>query len=339
VKDVEMKEIVVEGEKETTTKGKKRKAPEKKEKAPAKEKSAKKKGKGKAKEEDGEEGEEKDGAGAEKAGAVFTDFSLPKREPHHLKIASWNVAGFKAIMGKGFVEYVAAEDPDILCLQETKIEEEVALKEKLPAGYHAYFYPAASQKGHHGTGLLTKIKPISVKKGLGIDEHDDEGRCITAEFDKFFVVTTYTPNASRGLVNLDYRVNKWDVDFLKYLKKLEETKPVIWCGDLNVAHQPIDLRNPKTNTKTAGFTVQERESFSKILDSGFVDTFRHFYPNQEGAYTFWTYMGGAREKDVGWRLDYYIVSKSLMGSVVDTHIRKHVKGSDHAPIILLLNNN
>jgi len=238
-------------------------------------------------------------------------------------------------MKKGFAEYVKAEDPDIICLQETKIAEEMALKEKLPAGYHAYFN-AAAQKGHHGTGLLSKIKPISVTRGLGIAEHDDEGRCITAEYEKFYLVTTYTPNASRGLVNLDYRVKKWDVDFLKYLKKLEETKPVIWCGDLNVAHQEIDLKNPKGNKKNAGFTQEERDSFTKILSNGFVDTFRHFYPTQADAYTFWTYIGGARAKDVGWRLDYYIVSQSLMPSVVDSVIRKYVPGSDHAPIVLLL---
>lgn len=268
---------------------------------------------------------------------VPTDFSIPKKEVGHIKIASWNVAGFAAIMGKGFLNYVAAEDPDILCLQETKIEEAKALKEKLPSGYHAYFY-AAGQKGHHGTGLLSKIKPISVTKGLGIDIHDTEGRAITAEYDKFYVVTTYTPNASRGLVNLDYRVNKWDVDFLQYLKKLEEKKPVIWCGDLNVAHQEIDLKNPKGNKKTAGFTIEERESFTKILSNGFVDTFRHFYPDQKDAYTFWSYMSDARNKDVGWRLDYYIVSQKFMPSVKATAIRKHIQGSDHAPIVLLIEN-
>jgi exodeoxyribonuclease III len=313
-------------EEEVVKETKKRKAPAK----PKAEKPAKvAKGKGKAKADEGEGGE------AEVGGKVVaTDFSVPKIEDGHIKIASWNVAGFKAVLGKGFAEYVSAESPDIICLQETKIEEEAGLKSKLPDGYHAYFY-AAKEKGHHGTGLLTKIKPISVTKGLGIAEHDSEGRCITAEFDKFYLVTTYTPNASRGLVNLDYRVKKWDVDFLKYLKKLEEKKPVIWCGDLNVAHQEIDLKNPKSNKKNAGFTPEERESFTKILSNGFVDVFRHFYPKEEGAYTFWSYLGGARGKDVGWRLDYYIVSESLLPSIKATAIRKHVMGSDHAPIVLV----
>jgi len=312
-----------EEEEEEEKPTKKRKAPAKnKAEKPAKAaKSTKEKGKGKEKE--------------ESLPVVATDFSIPKKEDGQIKIASWNVAGFNAIIGKGFTNYVAAENPDILCLQETKIEEAMALKHKLPEGYHAYFY-ASEQKGHHGTGLLTKIKPISVTKGLGIPEHDTEGRAITAEFEKFYVVTTYTPNASRGLVNLDYRVKKWDVDFLKYLKKLEQTKPVIWCGDLNVAHQEIDLKNPKSNKKNAGFTPQERESFTKILGSGFVDVFRHFYPKEEGAYTFWTYTGGARGKDVGWRLDYYIVSQSILPSIKATAIRKHIMGSDHAPIVLLV---
>jgi len=293
------------------------------------------KGKGKAKAKVPKEKQPKEKKEKGPAIVVPTDFTIPKKEDGHIKIASWNVAGFAAIMGKGFLDYVASEAPDILCLQETKIEEEKALKEKLPGGYHAYFY-AADKKGHHGTGLLTKIKPIKVTKGLGISEHDTEGRAITAEFDKFYVVTTYTPNSSRGLVNLDYRIKKWDVDFLKHLKKLEETKPVIWCGDLNVAHQEIDLKNPKSNKRTAGFTQEERDSFSKILSSGFVDVFRHFYPKQEDAYTFWTYTNDARAKDVGWRLDYYIVSQKLMPSIKSTAIRKHVPGSDHAPIILLL---
>jgi len=282
-------------------------------------------------------GKEKDVSTAT-APAVATDFTIPPKEPNQLKIASWNIAGFKAIMKKGLLEYITAEDPDIICLQETKIEEELALKHKLPEAYHAYFYASKTKKGYSGTGLLSKIKPISVTKGIGLAEHDDEGRCITAEYEKFYLVTTYVPNSGAVLANLGYRVERWDVDFLKYLKKLEETKPVIWCGDLNVAHLEIDLKNPKTNTKTAGFTKEERESFTKLLGSGFVDTFRHFNPTLEGAYTFWSYKAGARAKDVGWRLDYFIVSQSFLPSVASTHIRKHVAGSDHCPIILLVNN-
>jgi len=282
-----------------------------------------KKGKGKAKE-------------SEPVSAA--DFAHPKREQDHLKIVSWNVAGFKSILGKGFLEYLTAEDPDIICLQETKIKEELALSSNLPGHYHAYFNTCTENAGYSGTGLLSKIKPIAVTKGIGKDEHDKEGRVLTAEYDKFYLVSSYVPNSGRGLVNLDYRVNVWDVDFLAYLKALEQKKPVVWCGDLNVAHLEIDLKNPKTNKKTAGFTPQERESFSKILASGFVDTFRHLYPTVEGAYTFWSYMGGARGKDVGWRLDYFIVSQNFMPAIVDHVIRKTVQGSDHCPILLLIKN-
>jgi len=183
---------------------------------------------------------------------------------------------------------------------------------------------------------MSKIKPIAVTKGIGKDEHDLEGRVLTAEYENFYLITSYVPNSGQKLDKLDYRVESWDVDFHEYLQKLEKKKPIIWCGDLNVAHKEIDLRNPKTNKKTAGFTTAERDSFSKILDSGFVDSFRHFYPDKESAFTFWSYKGGARDKDVGWRLDYFIVSKGFMPAVVDTAIRTAILGSDHCPILLLL---
>jgi len=301
------------------------------------EKPAKKaKGKAKVKEEKADYVEQV--LGAKPAAAGSSDFSIPKKGPNQLKIVSWNIAGFKSILGKGFVDYLTAEDPDVICLQETKIREEIALKSSLPAHYHAYFNTCEHNAGYAGTGLMSKTKPIAVTKGIGKDEHDKEGRVLTAEFDKFYLVTSYIPNSGKGLANLDYRVKEWDVAFLAYLKELEKRKPVIWCGDLNVAHLEIDLKNPKSNKKTAGFTQQERDSFTKILGSGFVDTFRHFHPTTEGAYTFWSYIGGARERDVGWRLDYFIVSKSFMPSVVDNVIRKTVPGSDHCPILLLVNN-
>eukprot|EP01111_Echinosteliopsis_oligospora_P017732 TRINITY_DN779_c0_g1_i1.p1 TRINITY_DN779_c0_g1~~TRINITY_DN779_c0_g1_i1.p1 ORF type:complete len:359 (+),score=103.79 TRINITY_DN779_c0_g1_i1:68-1144(+) len=261
-----------------------------------------------------------------------TDFSVPKKEGAQIKIVSFNVAGFAACLGKGFLKYVEDEQPDIICLQETKIAEEKG-KAGLPAEYNSYFYPA-DKVGQHGTGLMSKIKPITVKKGLGIAEHDDEGRCITAEYETFFLVNTYVPNSSRGLVNLDYRVKKWDVAFLAYIKKLEETKPVIWCGDLNVAHQEIDLANPKTNKRTAGFTDEERESFTKILSNGLVDTYRHFNPDKK-TFSFWSYMGGNRAKNVGWRLDYFIVSQKILPNVKESIMRSAVQGSDHCPILII----
>lgn len=326
-------DVEEEDEEFVQTTSKKRKAPAKS-KAPA---SKKAKGKGKE-EEDGADGADGGAEETKKSISSSFDFSLPQKLPNHLKVVSWNVAGFKSIMGKGFVEYLTAEDPDIICLQETKMAEELALKTKLPAGYHAFFYTCESKKGYAGTGLLSKEKPIAVTRGIGTSKHDSEGRCITAEFEKFYLVTTYVPNSGKKLDRLSYRVKEWDIAFLKYLKTLEEKKPVIWCGDLNVAHQEIDLKNPKTNKRTAGFTQEERDSFTNILASGFVDSFRHFNPTQEGAYTFWSYKGGARDRDVGWRLDYFVISKAFMESVVDSVIRKTVLGSDHCPIVLLLNN-
>lgn len=255
-----------------------------------------------------------------------------------MKIISWNVAGFKAVLGKGFKTYVEKEEPDVLCLQETKIGE----ADKLLAleGFHHHFYAAVKpNQGYAGVGLYSKEQPVSVKKGLawstGSDKHDSEGRCLTIEFPGYYLVTTYVPNAGQKLQNLDYRTKEWDVDFLAYLKKLEETKPVVWCGDLNVAHQPIDLANPKGNKKTAGFTQQERDNFTNLLAAGFTDTFRHFKPEEKNAYTFWSYKTNARVKDAGWRLDYFVVSNSILPNVKDSFIRKHIMGSDHCPIGLI----
>jgi len=260
-----------------------------------------------------------------------TDFAKPALKEGELKIASWNVAGFQAILGKGFQQYVKDENPDILCLQETKIDPSKVKADLLP-GYHGHFY-AAEKKGYSGTAIYSKVKPISWKDGIGIEDHDTEGRTITAEFDKFYIVNTYIPNAGAKLKDLDYR-QKWDKDFLDYLKKLQATKPVIWCGDLNVAHNEIDLKNPATNkNKTAGFSDQERSGFSKVLETGFVDTFRHLYPKEQ-QFTFWSYKRNARAQNIGWRLDYFVISKTILSGLSDSFRRPDVMGSDHCPIVL-----
>ncbi|KAF8774660.1 DNA-(apurinic or apyrimidinic site) endonuclease-like [Argiope bruennichi] len=256
-------------------------------------------------------------------------------KPWNLKIATWNVNGIRAWLEKNGLSYLHHEKPDIMCIQETKCSDD-----KLPPevnnidGYHSYWL-AGDKDGYSGVGLLSKEEPISVHYGIDIEKHDNEGRVITAEYDKFYLVTTYIPNAGRGLVRLDYR-QEWDKDFRAYIKKLDEKKPVVLCGDLNVAHEEIDLANPKSNKKNAGFTKEEREGFSTLLSEGFVDTFRHLYPDQTGAYTFWTYMMNARAKNVGWRLDYFIISKRFTDHLCDSVIRKDVYGSDHCPITLFL---
>eukprot|EP01112_Ceratiomyxa_fruticulosa_P013755 TRINITY_DN3885_c0_g1_i9.p1 TRINITY_DN3885_c0_g1~~TRINITY_DN3885_c0_g1_i9.p1 ORF type:complete len:386 (-),score=79.51 TRINITY_DN3885_c0_g1_i9:83-1240(-) len=269
-------------------------------------------------------------------GVYLTVTDGPAVGPNQIKIISWNVAGYKSVSGKGFADYVKKENPDILCLQETKIEEARVVKDALPPGYETFWYHAVSPNaGYSGTAIFSKTAPIKVTKGLGKKSHDDEGRAITAEFPTFFLVNTYVPNSGRGLPNLKYRVNEWDKDLLAHLKSLESKgKPVIWCGDLNVAHLDIDIKN--RNPKLAGFTPEERQSFTDILNAGFVDTYRHFYPTVTGSYTFWAFMGGARGKDVGWRLDYFIVSKSIIGRIHHSFIRKTVMGSDHAPIGIIL---
>ncbi|KAL9969744.1 hypothetical protein ACROYT_G021999 [Oculina patagonica] len=253
----------------------------------------------------------------------------------NMKISSWNVNGIRAWMKSGSsLAYVKREDPDVFCIQETKCQEDTLPKEVKFPGYHTY-WAHAETKGYSGVGLCSKTKPKKVSYGIGISEHDNEGRVITAEFDDFYLVTAYVPNSGRGLPRLGYRQG-WDKDFREYLKSLDKKKPVILCGDLNVAHKEIDLANPKTNTKTAGFTKEERQGFTELLAEGFIDSFRHFYPKKEKQYSFWSYMRNARGKNVGWRLDYFVVSERLVPKLCDSLIRQRVQGSDHCPVVLLL---
>lgn len=249
-----------------------------------------------------------------------------------MKLISWNVNGLRACLQKGFMDFFKEADADIFCLQETKLQEGQHDLE-LPGYYQYWNY--ADKKGYSGTALFTKREPLQVRCGIGVDEHDHEGRVITAEFDEFYVVTVYTPNSQRELTRLAYRM-EWEADFLKYIKSLEEKKPVIFCGDLNVAHKEIDLKNPKSNHKNAGFTDEERACFSTVLENGFIDTFRYFYPDLEGIYSWWSYMFQARAKNAGWRIDYFIVSKSLKESLKDAKIHTQVMGSDHCPVELTL---
>lgn len=233
-------------------------------------------------------------------------------------------------MDKGFMDFFNQVDADVLCLQETKLQEgQISLE--LPGYYQYWNY--AEKKGYSGTAMFTKKEPLCVTYGIGMEEHDKEGRVITAEFEDFYVVTVYTPNAQRELTRLDYRM-KWEADFLAYLKKLEEKKPVIFCGDLNVAHKEIDLKNPKSNRKNAGFTDEERGCFSRVLENGFIDTFRYFYPDKAGAYSWWSYMFQARAKNAGWRIDYFVVSGCLKDRLLDASIHSQVLGSDHCPVEL-----
>lgn len=248
------------------------------------------------------------------------------------KLISWNVNGLRACVGKGFTDFLIAEDADIFCIQESKLQEgQIDLD--LP-GYHQY-WNYAEKKGYSGTAIFTKEEPLSVSYGMDIEKHDHEGRVITLEFEKFYMVTVYTPNSQDELKRLDYRM-EWEDDFRMYLKKLEETKPVIFCGDLNVAHKEIDLKNPKTNRRNPGFTDEERDKFTLLTEAGFIDTFRHFYPDLEGAYSWWSYRFHAREKNTGWRIDYFLVSDSLKDSLKDALIYKDIYGSDHCPVGLLL---
>ncbi|MGI6192911.1 MAG: exodeoxyribonuclease III [Christensenellales bacterium] len=249
-----------------------------------------------------------------------------------MKLISWNVNGLRAALNKGFYDTFSTLDADVFCLQETKMQPGQA-EVNLP-GY-SQFWNGAEKKGYSGTAVFTRLPVLSVKNGIGIAAHDQEGRVITAEFDEFFLVNTYTPNAQRGLTRLDYRM-EWEEAFLDYLLKLDQTKPVVLCGDLNVAHKEIDLKNPKTNVNNAGFTPQERECMTRLLSSGFVDTFRVLYPEKTGAYTWWSYMFNARENNAGWRIDYFIVSERLMKNVVDSTIHADIYGSDHCPVGLVL---
>ena len=249
-----------------------------------------------------------------------------------MKFISWNVNGLRACVGKGFLESFQKLDADIFCLQETKMQAG-QLDLDLPGYYQYYNY--AEKKGYSGTALFTKKEPISVTYGIGIEEHDHEGRVITAEFEDFYFITVYVPNSQNELARLDYRM-QWEKDFLAYIKKLEETKPVIYCGDLNVAHNEIDLKNPKTNRHNAGFTDEERGAFSRVIESGMIDTYRYFYPDKKDIYSWWSYRFHAREKNAGWRIDYFVVSEILKDRLVSADIHTDIVGSDHCPVELVI---
>ncbi|MGK9267719.1 exodeoxyribonuclease III [Bacillus inaquosorum] len=251
-----------------------------------------------------------------------------------MKLISWNVNGLRAVMRKmDFLSYLKEEDADIICLQETKIQDgQVDLQ---PEGYHVYWNYAV-KKGYSGTAVFSKQEPQRVMYGIGIEEHDQEGRVITLEFENMFVMTVYTPNSKRGLERIDYRM-QWEEALLSYILELDQKKPVILCGDLNVAHQEIDLKNPKANRNNAGFSDQEREAFTRFLEAGFIDSFRHVYPDLEGAYSWWSYRAGARDRNIGWRIDYFVVSERLKDQIEDASISADVMGSDHCPVELMIN--
>ena len=249
-----------------------------------------------------------------------------------MKFISWNVNGFRACLNKGFEEFFKNEDADFFCIQETKMQPGQA--EFTPDGYYQYWY-SAEKKGYSGTAIFTKHEPISVWYGLDIEKHDHEGRVITLEYENFYLLCVYTPNSQRELTRLDYR-QEWEDDLREYIKSLDSTKPVIYCGDLNVAHEEIDLKNPKTNHHSAGFTDEERNKFTELLNSGFSDTFRTLYP-EKIEYSWWSYMFHAREKNVGWRIDYFVVSDRIMPNVKDSKIYTQIMGSDHCPVGIEIN--
>lgn len=249
-----------------------------------------------------------------------------------MKLISWNVNGIRACIKKGFMDFLAEEDPDIICLQETKMQEgQVEIE---TPGYFQY-WDSAEKKGYSGTLVLTKKEPISYRKGLGIEKHDHEGRVVTLEFEDFFLVNFYVPNSKAELARLEYRM-EWEDDARAYLKELEKSKPVILCGDLNVAHKEIDLKNPKTNRKNAGFSDEEREKMTELLDAGFIDTFRYFYPDATEEYSWWSYRFKARQNNAGWRIDYFIVSEIMRDRLKEAGILQHVMGSDHCPVYLVI---
>ncbi len=252
-----------------------------------------------------------------------------------MKLISWNVNGLRAVVNKGFMDFFNEVNADVFCLQETKMQPD-QLTLDLP-GYHQYFNSAV-RKGYSGTAVFTKIKPLQVTYDIGIEHHDQEGRVITCEYEDFFLVTVYTPNSQSELARLDYRM-QWEDDFLQYLKKLEQVKPVVVCGDLNVAHKEIDLKNPSSNRNSAGFTDEERNKFTQLLDNGFTDTYRYLYPDTRDVYTWWSYMNFARKNNAGWRIDYFVVSEALNEHIVDAMIYPEVMGSDHCPVGLILAEN
>ena len=249
-----------------------------------------------------------------------------------MKLISWNVNGIRAAMGKGFCESMLELDADVICIQETKMQEGQA---DVPLDGYYQYWNSAEKKGYSGTAVFTRKEPVSVTKGMGIDEHDNEGRVLTCEFDDFYLVNVYTPNSQNELKRLDYRMT-WDDAFRNYLKKLEETKPVITCGDFNVAHKEIDLKNPKTNRRNAGFTDEEREKMTVLQDAGFIDTFRYFYPDLEQVYSWWSYRFNYRKNNAGWRIDYFLTSRSLEGRLKDAEILTDIMGSDHCPVTLII---
>ncbi|MFR1441835.1 MAG: exodeoxyribonuclease III [Clostridia bacterium] len=249
-----------------------------------------------------------------------------------MKLISWNVNGIRACVNKGFIDFFNKIDADIFCIQETKCQKgQIELEFE---GYESY-WNSAEKKGYSGTAIFTKIKPLTIKYGIGKEEHDKEGRVITLEFDKFYMVNIYTPNSKRELERLDYRMI-WEDEIKKYLLHLNKIKPVIMCGDLNVAHKEIDLKNPKTNRHNAGFTDEERNKMTELLDAGFTDSFRYKYPDKENEYSWWSYMGRARKKNVGWRIDYFIVSNDIVKKIKDATIHQEVYGSDHCPVELII---
>ncbi len=245
-----------------------------------------------------------------------------------MKLISWNVAGYRACLKKGFIDFFNEMDADVVCLQEVKAEMEQI--EFIPDGYYCYLNPA-QKKGYSGTLTYTKIEPISVSYGMGIEEHDKEGRIVTCEFNSYYLVNVYVPNAKRELTRLEYRM-AWEDDFLNFVKKLEDHKPVIICGDMNVAHTQNDIKNWKANQKNAGFTIEERNKFSNLLSSGFIDTYRYLNPDKFDAYTWWSFMGNARAKNIGWRIDYFVISNILKDKLLDAMIYADTYGSDHCPI-------
>lgn len=267
--------------------------------------------------------------GCRKQGYGFSVSAL-ERGSVNMRCISWNVNGIRACVGKGFEEYFKSADADIFCIQESKMQEG-QLELDLPGYYQYWNY--AEKKGYSGTAVFSKKEPLSVQNGMGIPEHDTEGRVITLEFDTFYFVTVYTPNAQNECKRLDYRM-VWEDAFRTYLVSLQEKKPVIVCGDMNVAHQEIDLKNPKTNRKNAGFTDEERGKMTELLGAGFIDTYRYFYPDTEGVYSWWSYRFSARAKNAGWRIDYFLVSDSLKDKLVDAKIHTDVMGSDHCPVEL-----